>query len=76
MSPKKLSVTGVPGKLTVTSHMPIVCEDGSTSCQVNVRLTQSSPDILVSTCTLVFYPTSQQATTKVATVMVKGGTGK
>ena len=60
-----LSEKDKPKKVRITSTIPIVCQDGSTSCVVIVELGQveqnttpctTDPDTYVDTCTLRYTP--------------------
>ncbi|XP_057308609.1 von Willebrand factor D and EGF domain-containing protein-like isoform X3 [Hydractinia symbiolongicarpus] len=51
-----LSEKDKPRKLTVTSTLPIVCQDGTENCEVLVELGQTNTDNFIDYCTMKFKP--------------------
>jgi len=63
-----LSEKDKPKKLKVTSTVPIICQDGSETCNVNIELGQTNTDNFIDFCTLRFKPGPRGQTKEIEVV--------
>ena len=47
-----LSENGKPAKVKITTTVPIVCQDGTEQCNVQLEVAQTKQDTFVDYCTL------------------------